>query len=189
VSTLVWGVGWSIFFGSHKDCFCDVKNPAMCYCSVAFDLQQEESAAIFYALTGIATFCFMFATLFSVLQMIMIAECSDESELKKFSGVGQMPGTLFCIGIACLVIPVHIYIIVTRQFGAYWTVQDDDLQIMVFSLILLISIFLMFSHTFYYKLPSFVAHVYNAKVTQAKRDRVTAAEKQLESHLGIKTAP
>jgi hypothetical protein len=40
VAALVWGVGWSIFFSAHKDCYCDMARPTFCYCSVPFDLQQ-----------------------------------------------------------------------------------------------------------------------------------------------------
>jgi len=45
-------------------------------------------------------------------------------------------------GLFFLIIPIHIYVILTRQFGTYWTAQPsfEDVQIKVFSILLLASV-------------------------------------------------
>ena len=169
VATLVWGIGWSVFFAAHKDCYCDMKNPTFCYCSVPFDLQQSQASAVFYATSGVATFSFMMATIFSVLQMIMMNECSDSAELEGFSGTGQMPSVFLVIGIGSLLIPINIYLVVTRQFGTYWVLADKvDLRIQIFSIVLLALTCLLVCHGFVLVIPKWIAHVYNAKITQVR---------------------
>ena len=99
----------------------------------------------------------------------MMNECSDSAELEGFSGTGQMPSVFLVIGIGSLLIPINIYLVVTRQFGTYWVLADKvDLRIQIFSIVLLALTCLLVCHGFVLVIPKWIAHVYNAKITQVR---------------------
>jgi hypothetical protein len=180
VATLLWGMAWDVFFGTATSCYCpadaagqwETTDITKCFCSTAWDMDGLP-LMVFYASSGMAAFCFMLSTIFSMMQIMMVYEMSDGQEVEVFMDMlksdSQLPGRLLLLGISFFIVTLGVVEIYTIGVGIIPGPESMKLRVMSYCAACVPLAITVVG--FGYQIPRIIHAVYASKVEALAIDR------------------
>ena len=186
VSTLVWAISFDCFYNCAYSTFClsDANNPLpadhFCVTSGGFDLDGWR-LNVFYCFSGLSAIFLLFSTVFAVIQIIMIFEMSDETELQIFLDLigdkTSLPGIFLCLGIFCIPVPITLFLIWNSMHGCYFQTKylieghpAANMTNLVMSYVAEGGVLILACLSVVWLLPVFIGDLYKCKVDAIKED-------------------